>query len=123
MWLVLCVLIDLLLGLVIVQSFHELNDYAESMIVLHPSRKRDGTGPLTVCISPLTCGIGLLIDSFRYIQAVRSLIHKSLSKVETACGGYSCHLAGNAPSLDPRIYEVDYFFFIVSAVRSIDLGL
>jgi hypothetical protein len=45
---------DFLLGLVIVQSFQELNKYAESMIVLHPSRKKDGTGPLTVCISPLT---------------------------------------------------------------------
>ena len=45
---------DVLLGLVIVQSFHELNKYAESMIVLHPSRKKDGTGPLTVCSSPLT---------------------------------------------------------------------
>jgi hypothetical protein len=49
------VLIDpFLLGLVIVQSFHEINKYAESMIVLHPSRKKDGTGPLTVCPSPLT---------------------------------------------------------------------
>jgi len=37
------------LGLVIVQSFHELNEYAESMIILHPSRKKDGTGPLAVC--------------------------------------------------------------------------
>ena len=45
---------DFLLGLVIVQSFHELDKYAESMIVLHPSRKKDGTGPLTVCPSPLT---------------------------------------------------------------------
>ena len=45
---------DFLLGLVIVQSFHELNKYAESMIVLYPSRKKDGTGPLTVCPSPLT---------------------------------------------------------------------
>ena len=43
---------DFVLGLVIVQSFHEINEYAESMIVLHPSRKRDGTGPLTVCLSP-----------------------------------------------------------------------
>ena len=32
------------------------NDYAESMIVLHPSRK-DGKGPLTVCPSPLTMGL------------------------------------------------------------------
>ena len=44
---------NLPLGLVIVQSFHELNKYAESMIILHPSRKKDGTGPLTVCPSPL----------------------------------------------------------------------
>lgn len=51
----LCVLInDLLLGLGIVQSFHELNEYAESMIILLPSRKQDGTGPITVCLSPLT---------------------------------------------------------------------
>ena len=50
-----CILIgDFLLGLVIVQSFHELNKYAESMIILHPSREKDGTGPLAVCPSPLT---------------------------------------------------------------------
>lgn len=40
----------LLPGKVIVQSFHELNDYADSMIILHPSRKNDGTGPLAVCL-------------------------------------------------------------------------
>lgn len=45
---------DFLLGLVIVQSFYELNKYAESMIILHPSRKKDGTGPLAVCPFPLT---------------------------------------------------------------------
>ena len=48
---------DFLLGLVIVQSFHELDKYAESMIVLHPSRKKDGTGPLTVCPTPLTMAL------------------------------------------------------------------
>ena len=45
---------DLLLGLVIVESFYELDKYAEAMIVLYPSRKKDGTGPLAVCPSPLT---------------------------------------------------------------------
>ena len=49
-----CLINDFLLGLVIVQSFEELNKYADSMIVLQPSRKNDGTGPLTVCPSPLT---------------------------------------------------------------------
>jgi hypothetical protein len=46
---------------VIVQSFHDLNEYAESMIVLHPSREKDDTGPLTVSLSPLTMETGLLI--------------------------------------------------------------
>jgi len=82
-------------GLVIVQSFYELNRYAESMIILHPSRKKDGTGPLT---------------------AVRSLIHKSLSKFEAVCGEYSCHVAGNTPSLDPRIYELPG---VLSALRKV----
>ena len=101
-----------LLGLVIVQSFHEINEYADSMIILHPSRKRDGTGPLSVCLSA-DLGIGLFIYLFS-IQAVRSLIHKSLSKFEAVYGGYSCHLAGNTPSLDPRIYEVGFFFGLPS---------
>jgi len=82
-------------GLVIVQSFHELNEYAESMIILLPSRKQDGTGPIT---------------------AVRSLIHKSLSKFEAVCGGYSCHLVSNIPSLDPRIYELPG---VLSALRKV----
>lgn len=82
-------------GLVIVQSFHELNEYAESMIILLPSRKQDGTGPIT---------------------AIRSLIHKSLSKFEAVCGGYSCHLVGNTPSLDPRIYELPG---VLSALRKL----
>jgi hypothetical protein len=47
-----CLIDDFLLGLVIVQSFQELNKYADSMIVLQPSQKKDGTGPLTVCPSP-----------------------------------------------------------------------
>jgi hypothetical protein len=45
---------DFLLGLEIVQSFHDLNKYAESMIILYPSREKDGMGPLTVCPCPLT---------------------------------------------------------------------
>ena len=45
---------DFLLGLVIVQSFHELDEYAESMNFLHLSQKKDGSGPLMVCPSPLT---------------------------------------------------------------------
>ena len=49
MWPVLCPIDDFLLGFVMVQSFHKLNKYAESVIVLHPSRKKDGSGPLTVC--------------------------------------------------------------------------
>lgn len=52
--------------------------------------------------------VGLI--SWFLMQAVRSLIHKSLSKFEAVYGGYSCHLAGNAPSPDPRIYEVDLYF-------------
>ena len=58
-------------------------------------------------------GIGLLFI-FLSIQAVRSLIHKSLSKFEAVYEGYSCHLAGNTPSLDPRIYEVDFFLSLLS---------
>ena len=45
---------DFLLGLVIVRSLQELNEYAESVIALRPSRKKDGSGSLTVCPSPLT---------------------------------------------------------------------
>ncbi|KAF8809823.1 hypothetical protein BYT27DRAFT_7135629 [Phlegmacium glaucopus] len=80
-------------GLIVVQSFHELNEYVESMIILHPSRKKDGTGPLA---------------------AVRSLIHNSLSKFEAVCGAYSCHVAGSTPSPDPRIYELPG---VLSALR------
>ena len=60
-----CVLIDdFLLGLVIVQSFYEINEYADSMIILHPSRKKDGTGPLSVCLSPLTSELVYLLLLF-----------------------------------------------------------
>lgn len=54
---------DFLLGIAIVQSFHELNEYAESMIILHPtSARKNGTGPLAVCLSlAIVGGIGLLI--------------------------------------------------------------
>lgn len=72
-------------GVVIVQSFHELNEYVDAMIILYPSRKKDGTGPLA---------------------GVRSLIHRSLSKFEAGYEGYSCHVAGNSPCPDPRIYEL-----------------
>jgi hypothetical protein len=51
---------DLLLGLEIVQLFHGLNKYAESTIVLHPSRKKDGAGSRTVCPSPLTIELELV---------------------------------------------------------------
>ena len=87
------------------------------MIVLHPSRKKDGTGPLTVCSSSLTMELVYFIS----IQAVRSLIHKSLSKFEAVYGAYSCHLAGNTPSLDPRIYEVDFFYCLCRQVMVLTL--
>jgi len=74
-----------LAGLGIVRIFRDLNKHAESMIVLLSSREKDGPGPLA---------------------AVRSLIHKSLLKFEAVCGGYPCHLAGNTPSQDPRIYKL-----------------
>jgi hypothetical protein len=48
-----CVPIEDILGVVIVQSFHELNEYVDAMIILYPSRKKDGTGPLAVCLSPV----------------------------------------------------------------------
>lgn len=51
------VFIFMIIGHVIVQLFRELNEYAESMIVLLPSQKNDGAGPLTVCLSPLTMGL------------------------------------------------------------------
>ena len=79
---------DFLLGVAIVQSFHELNRYPESMIVLHPSRKKVGTGLLMVCPFPPTMGLVY----FKLIQAVRSLVQ--------------------------RIYEVDFFFVSAIRVRS-----
>lgn len=35
-------------GRVLVRSFHELDEYSNSMLVLQPSEKEDGTGPVTV---------------------------------------------------------------------------
>ena len=55
------------------------------MIVLHLSLKKDGTEPLTVSPISADYGIGLLI--YNPIQAVRSLIHKSLHKFEAVCMG------------------------------------
>ena len=110
------------IGLAIVHIFRELNKHAESVIVLLPSREKDGAGPLTVCLSLLSMEFNwfLIFDS---IQAVRSLIHESLCDLEAVCGGYSCHLAGNTPSLDPKIYEVDFFLLSLQSDHGSDLGL
>ncbi|KAF8153923.1 hypothetical protein B0H34DRAFT_719590 [Crassisporium funariophilum] len=66
------------LGLVLVKAFHELNEHADSMLILQPSKEADGTGPLA---------------------AVRSLIHSSLSKIEAVHTRYAqlCILARPYP--------------------------
>jgi len=72
-------------GLVIVQSFNELQEHANAMLVLQPTVARDGTGPVT---------------------AVRSLIHTSLSKIEAVYERYGSALADKPPQTEPRIYEL-----------------
>ena len=83
---------DFPLGLVIVQSFHELNKYANQWL-FYIRRERRMAQPLTTCPSPLNMELVYCIFflSFFSIQAVRSLIHKSLSKFAAVWVGYSCH--------------------------------
>ena len=50
------------------------------------------------------------------------MIHESLSKFEVVYGEYSCHLASSIPSLEPRIYKVDFFFLSLQSDHGSDLG-
>ena len=74
---------DFLLGLVIVQSFHELKEYAEIndcfMSVAKESHR--ATHGLSISVD-----YGLIYWFIFSIQAVRSLIHKSLSNLEVVWG-------------------------------------
>ncbi|CAA7264047.1 unnamed protein product [Cyclocybe aegerita] len=72
-------------GLVIVQAFNNLHDYATSMLVLQPTEEEDGSGPVT---------------------AVRSLIHGSLCRVEAVHEAYSSVLSKKAVRDEPRIYQL-----------------
>ncbi|KAF8955794.1 hypothetical protein BDZ97DRAFT_1855307 [Flammula alnicola] len=72
-------------GLVMVQSFNELHNHANSMLVLQPSREEDGSGPLA---------------------AVRSLIHTSLLKIEGVYESYVHALSDKPPQTEPQIHEL-----------------
>ncbi|KIM42003.1 hypothetical protein M413DRAFT_445197 [Hebeloma cylindrosporum] len=72
-------------GRVLVRSFHELDEYTNSMLVLQPSEKEDGSGPVT---------------------AVRSLIHGSLNKIEAVFSRYTAALPDASSPMDPRIHEL-----------------
>ena len=96
---------------------NNIQDYFNTLVLVSPSSRyvasvtslswnKDGTGATHGLSISADYGIGLLIF-FSRIQAVRSLIHKSFSKFEAVCRGYSCHPVDNTP-LDPRIYEIDF---------------
>jgi hypothetical protein len=88
-------------GLVLVRSFYELNEYANSMLVLQPSEKQDGTGPVTV--RRVWARLQSILTKR---QAVRSLIHGSLNKIEAVYSKYTAALPDASSPTDPRIHEV-----------------
>ena len=75
-------------------------------------------------VRPLTiCQWNWFIGYSSLIQVVHSLIQKSLSESKFEAEGYPCHLAGIVPSLDPRIYEVDFMFLSLPSNRGPDFCL
>jgi hypothetical protein len=88
-------------GLVLVRSFSELDEYANSMLVLQPSEKEDGSGPVT---------------------AVRSLIHGSLNKIEAVYSNYTAALPDASSPTDPRIHELPGVLVALRKVSALKFG-
>ncbi|PPR00808.1 hypothetical protein CVT26_012449 [Gymnopilus dilepis] len=82
-------------GLILVQSFHELQVNANAMDILRPITATDGTGP---------------------IAGVRSLIHNELSRIEESREKYAAALANQPRTVELRMYQLPG---VLPALRSI----
>ena len=90
-------------GLILVQSFHELQVNANAMDILRPITATDGTGPIAVRIQR---GWETRCTDLYFSQGVRSLIHNELSRIEESREKYAAALANQPRTVELRMYQV-----------------